>query len=59
MAFTILFAGLSLLILGITFGVTYFLKGRKFALIVKGTVFILLVATLVVSIGIIVSSMPN
>jgi len=59
MAFTILLAGLSLLILGITFGVTYYLKGWKFALITTGIVFILLVIVLVLLVGIIVSSMPN
>ena len=59
MAFTILFAGLSLLILAITFGVTYYLKGWKFAMIVTGTVFVLLVVIWVALIGIVVSSMPN
>jgi len=59
MSFTILFAALALLLLGIIFGLTYYLKGLKSALIVTGIAFILLVVILVVLIGVIVNAMPN
>ncbi len=59
MAFTILYAVLTLLVLIVVFGFTYKIKGLKTAFLATGIAFALFAVLLVATIYAITSAMPN